>query len=295
MRSTGYVSPPEIWMPTISPAEDAPLPPPARRGSAASMRSTGYGANIRPSVTKTIPEQADDDDDDDDDGPDESDIEENDYELIEHVTPRISTTTDKSSRDEEKRPHLRRNSHQSSVDTGNSLHSDSDLGLRPDDRLHRPIDSPGKPPCQNLRPTPARSSYGGDDRDHSYQYTTSHRHHGFKPTPYLPQRESRPISRQASFTRQPFYLDLDDENDERERLVREGRDRERLWVRDRDRDGDADGGRDIHSAATDPRPLTTMIYPYSARPGPGLSRQSSNIRPPRGDPDRRFSGGDNGS
>jgi hypothetical protein len=357
-------APPEVWKPAISPAEDALPAKPynlGRRGSSASMRSTGSGASIRPSITETIPEWADDD------GPDESDIEDNDYERSRETTEqgRPWKSTDKS-RDKEKRPHLRRKSRQSPVDAG--LRSD-DLGssssLRSDDR-HRPIDSPGKPPSyydyreqsssrdsyahrdqqatsQDPRPIPARSSYGGDDRDYSPQYSTPHRPHGPKPSLYHPQRESRPISRQVSFTRQ-LHIDLDDDNDERE-IDRGGRDRERHRDREYDRDRDRDGGRDIHS---DSRRSTTYPYPPSrhssyrnpspggsrpapqdydvhedwegapgsslgrynnyrgpppdsleyrrpdsARPGPGLSRQSSYVRP-RDDPDRRFTG-DNGS
>ena len=308
--------PPEVWNPAISPAEDPSLPPSAklyRRGSAASMRSTGSGASIRPSITEPILEQADDDDDDSPD--DESDMEENDYEPIEQVRPRISTTTTKSSRDKKKRPLLRRDSRQSSVDAGTHLRSDSDLGLRPDDRHHRPpIDSPAKPPPyydhrdsqqssprdsyphrdqqqvlfppppppQDPRPIPARTSYGVDDsRDYGPQYSSipHNRPHGPKPPPYhlTQQRESRPISRQVSFTRQPTYLELDDENFERERSDRgvgrgrdRDRDRERNWG-DYDRDGDRDrdgsgGGRDIHSATTTDlrRSSTTTNYPYSA-------------------------------
>ena len=372
-------APPEVWKPAISPAEDA-LPAKSfslgRRGSAASMRSTGSGASIRPSITETIPERADDD------GPDESDdFEENDYERAqetnEHGRPWIST--DKS-RDKEIRPHLRRNSRQSPVDAAAGFRSEdvgSSSGLRSDDR-HRPIDNPGKPPPyydyreqpsprdsyaqhrdqqvlpspQDSRPISARSSYGGDERDYGPQYSTPHRSHGPKPPPYIPQRENRPISRQVSFTR-PLHLNLEDENDEREIIDRGGggggggRDRERHWEYDRDRD--RDGGRDIHP---DPRrstsgypysasrhssypnpptpggstrpvpqdydvhedwegvpgprynnsyrgpPLDNLDYqrrPDSARPGPGLSRQSSYVRPPRDDPERRFTTGDNGS
>jgi hypothetical protein len=53
---------PEIWKPSISPEEDARLSSPytlARRGSTASMRSTG-SASIRPSIAEAIPERADD-------------------------------------------------------------------------------------------------------------------------------------------------------------------------------------------------------------------------------------------
>ena len=391
-------APPEVWKPAISPAEDALPPPPAkpynlgRRGSSTSMRSAGSGASIRPSITETIPERADDD------GPDESDIEEHDYEreAIEQVRPPwISTTTNTTnttdkSRDKERRSRLRKNSRQSSVDTGGGLRND-DLGsssLRSDDR-HRPIDNPGKPPPyydyrdqssprdsyshrdpvpphQDPRPIPARSTYGGDDRDYNPQYSASHRP---KPPPYFPQRESRPISRQVSFTRQ-LHLDLDEDNDERDIIDRGGardrdrdRDRERHWDRDYDRDRDRDGGgRDIHSAGDPRRSANTYPYsasrhsstsstsypnpsstttggpsrpatvsqdydihddwdmgvspgprynnsyrsppppdnleyqrrPDSARPGPGLSRQSSYVRPPRDDPDRRYTG-DNGS
>ena len=378
--------PPEVWMPAISPAEDALPAKPynlGRRASSTSMRSTGSGASIRPSITETIPERADDD------GPDEFAFEENDYERAPEATEqgRTSWISMDKSREKEKRPHLR-TSRPSLVDAG--LRSDDlgSSGLRSDDR-HRPIDSPGKPPPyrdydyreqqqqssprdnyahrdqqvsshQDPRPIPARSSYGGDERDYGPQYSAPpHRPHGPKSPPYHPpQRESRPISRQVSFTRQP-HIDLDDDNDERE-IDRGGgggggRDRERHWV-DREYDNrdnrDRDGGRDIiHS---DPRRSTTYPYsassrhpsysnpspggssrpsappppdydayedwegapgssygrynnyrgpppdneyqrrPDSARPGPGLSRQSSYVRPPREDPDRRFSV-DNGS
>ena len=292
-------APPQVWTPATSPAEDA-LPPSTkpynlgRRGSSTSMRSTGSGASIRPSITETIPERADDD------GIDESDIEENDYgrvqDTIEEVRPRISTTTTNTpdrSRDKVKRPHLRRNSRQSSVDAGGLDLGSS--GLRSDDR-HRPIDNPGKPPPyydyreqsspyphrdqqvlspppQDPRPNPSRSSYnGGDDRDYGSQYSTPHRPHGPKPPPYFPQRESRPISRQVSFTRQQLHLDLDDDDI----LDRGGggrnRDRETHWDRDydRDRDRDGGGGRDIHSAGADLRRSSTTTYPYSA------SRHSSS-------------------
>ena len=317
-------APPEIWKPAISPAEDTLLPTRpynlGRRAYPTSMRSTGSGARIRPSITETI--------------------------------------------------------------TG--------AGLRSDDR-HRPIDNPRKPPPyydyrvqsfprdsypyrnqqipppppQDPRPMSSRSSYGGgNDRDYGSQYSTPHGPHGPKPPPYLPQRESRPISRQVSFTRQLLHLDLDDDNDERDTIDRGGRggdrdrDRETHWDRDYDRDRDRDGGgRDIHSSGADLRRSSITTYPYSAsrhssssshskpsttitpgggsssrpplqdydvhedwdgvpgpryninrdpppppqrrlsestRPGPGLSRQSSYVRlPPRDDPDRRY--GDNGS
>ena len=348
--------PPEVWKP---PAEDV-LPKPynlGRRGSSASMRSTGSGASIRPSITETIPERTDD-------GPDESDI---DYERAQETTEqgRAWISTDKS-RNKEKRPPPRRKSRQSTVDAG--LRSDdlgSSTGLRSDDR-HRPIDSPVKPPpyydhrersssrdgyahrdqqvpSQDPRPNPARSSYGGDDRDYIPQYSTPHRPHG--PPPYHLQRESRPISRQVSFNRQP-HIDLDDINDERD-IDRGGRDRERHWDREYDRDRDWDGGRDLHSdprrstpyysasrhssypnpsipgGSSRPAPQDYDVYeewegapgsslgrynnyrgpppdnleyqrrPDSARSGPGLSRQSSYVRP-RDEPDRRFTG-DNGS
>ena len=361
--------PPEVWKPAISPAEDA-LPPKhynlGRRRSSTSMRSTGSGASIRPSIREPIPERADDD------GTDESAVEENDYDRVQETTELGRTTRismDKS-RQKEKRPHIR-TSRQSLVDPG--LRSD-DLGsssMRSDDR-HRPIDSPGKSPpyyeyreqssprdnyahrdqqvpSLDPRPIPASRSSYGDERDYGPQYSTPHRPpHGPKSPPYHPQRESRPISRQVSFTRQP-HADLDDDNDERE-MDRGGRERERHWEREYDRDSrDRDGGRDIHS---DPRRSTT--YPYSAsrhplypnpspvgssrpappdydvyedwegvpgsnhgrynnyrspppldnleyqrrsdstRPGPGLSRQSSYVRPPRDDPERRYAG-DNGS
>ncbi|KAF9554670.1 hypothetical protein CPC08DRAFT_166125 [Agrocybe pediades] len=83
-RSIARSSPaPEMWKPTINTAEDdvspatpPPAPPPitssakpsnlGRRGSTASIRSTGSGASIRPSITETIPER----DVIEDDGPD---------------------------------------------------------------------------------------------------------------------------------------------------------------------------------------------------------------------------------
>ena len=57
------ISPFEVWKPAISPAEDAALPQAMpyslkRRGSTTSMRSTGSGASIRPSITETIFEPA---------------------------------------------------------------------------------------------------------------------------------------------------------------------------------------------------------------------------------------------
>ena len=384
-RSLPRAPPPEVWKPTISPAEDA-LPAKTynlgRRGSTASMRSTGSGtsmrstgsgASIQPSITETIPERADD-------GPDESAIQENDYERAQETNEqgRARISTDKFR--EEKRPHHRRNSRQSPVDA--SLRSDELLGSsglrsassstmqyatspplnRPlssqpslifDDRRY-PIDSSGKPPPYyeyrdqssprdsyphreqvpsqdhpSARPIPARSPYGGDDRDYGPQYLTPHRPHGPK-SPYHPQRESRPISRQTSFTRQP-YVDVDDDDDERDMDRGRG---ERYWDREYDRDRD----RDIYS---EPRRATT--YPYAAAPRhspypnpsprpvpqdyvhmsdvhddregapgpshgrynyrslppddwrppdsphPTLSRQSSYVRP-RDDPDRRFTG-----
>ena len=355
-------APPEVWKPAISPAEDSlPHAKPyniGRPGSVTSMRPTGSGATIQPSIIETIPKPAGDD------GSlsDESDIEGNDYErvqeTIEQVRPwtRISTTTN--------------------TDKG-VLRCDDVVssGLISDDR-HRPIDIPVKPPPyyessprdsyahrQDPRPIPARLSYGGDDGDYGPQYSTPYRPpHGPRPPTYLPQRESsptsrsRPISRQVSFTRRQLYLDFDDERDII--IDREGRDRnrERHWDRDKDRDG---GGRDIHStaAAADPRRSTTPSYPYSAqrhssypnpsttpggsskpalqdydvhdeweggpgprynnryrgplpnphldnleyrrrpesaRPGRGLSLQSSCVIPQRDDPDRRYSS-DNGS
>ena len=365
-------APPEVWKPAIPPAEDA-LPAKTynlgRRGSAASMRSTGSGASIRPSITETIPERADDDE------PDEFVIRENDYERAQETTEqgKIRISTDKS-RNKEKRPHHRRNSRQSPVDAG--LRSDELLGSsslrsassstmqyvtspppnRPlsaqpslifDDRRH-PIDSSGKPPPYyeqsssrdsyphrevpfqdhpSARPIPAKSAYGGDDRDYD-----PHSPHGPKSPYHHSQWESRPISRRASFIRQP-YVDIDDEDVERD-LDRRGRG-ERHWDREYDRDID----RDIYS---EPRHATT--YPYAVprhssypnpssrhvpqdyvhmsdihddregAPGPshgrynyrglppddwrppdsahpGLSRQSSYVRL-RDDPDRRFTGED---
>ena len=238
--------PPEVWK--SAPAEDALLVKHynlGRRGSAASMRSTGSAASIRPSVTVTIPEQADDDESD------ESaidSIEENDYERVQETTEqgRTSWISTNKSHEKEKQPHLRGNS-RSPVDAG--LRSDN-LGsssLRSGDR-HRPIDSPGKPPSyydyreqssshdnyahrhlqvpsQDPGPIPARSSYI-NEKDYGPLHFTPHRP---KPPPYHPQLESRPISRQVSFT-----LDLDDDNDEEE-IDRGGRDRERHLDREYDR------------------------------------------------------------
>ena len=53
---------PEIWKPSISPEEDARMSSPytlVRRGSTASMRSTG-SAGVRPSIAEAIPERTDD-------------------------------------------------------------------------------------------------------------------------------------------------------------------------------------------------------------------------------------------
>lgn len=292
---------PEVWKPAISPAEDA-LPAKTynlgRRGSTASMRSTGSGASIRPSITETIPERADD-------GPGESAIEENDYERTQEATEQGRTWifTDKT-REKDKRPHLRRNSRQSPADAG--IRSDELLGspglrsagsstmqyatsppsTRPlsakpsltfDDR-HYPIDTPAKPPPYfspranqqtfsqdqlSARPIPAKSSYGGDDRDHGPPYTSSHRSHGPK-SPYHLQRESGPVSRRTSFTRQ-LYVDIDEDDDER------GADQERLWDREYDRDRDRDGGRSE---------LRRPTYAYSApRHSPYLNSSPGGSRP----------------
>ena len=234
-------APPEIRKPAISPAEDA-LPAKhynlGRRKSATSMRSTGFAASIRPSITETIPERADDDESDSD----ESSIEVNYYERAQETTEqgRIWISADKS-HEKEKQSHLRGNS-RSPVDAG--LRSDNlgSSGLKSDDR-HRPIDSPGKSSprkhrLQQLlspdpRSVPARSSYE-DESDYGSQYSTPHRPHGPKSSSYYPQRESRPISRQVSFTRQP-HVDLDDDKDERERDRGRRRDRERHLDREYDR------------------------------------------------------------
>ena len=126
------------------------------------------------------------------------------------------------------------------------------------------------------RPSPARSSYGGgdDNRDYGPPYPIPHRSHGPKP-PYYPQRES--ISRQASFTRQP-YVDLDDDVDDKD-IVRGGeRHWEREYDRDRDRDRDRDAGRDVYSeprrSATYPHPASRHLpYPNPSPVGPRPSPQ----------------------
>ena len=310
---------PELWKPTIPPpsvVEDVlPSPPPSakpynlgRRGSATSMRSTGSGASIRPSITEeTIPEGADDDDDD---GRDESDVEENDYnervqETIEHVRPWVSTTTSttstSSTRNKKRGPQNRRNSRQSSADTGSVDLGPSSSSLRSDDR-HRStttttIDSPPvKPPPyyetsprdnyaqqhhrdqQPDRPA-TRSSYDDNYNNppqQQQQYSTSPHHHRPppqshvpKPPPYLQQqqqqqqREARPISRQGSFIRQPHYLDLDDENEERDMIDRGGRENihwDNNNTRNHDRDRDRDRDRPMSAASA----TTSSGYPYSA-------------------------------
>jgi len=75
-RSTRASPAPDMWKPSVNPTEDTtspstppPAPPPGsssaksvnlgRRGSTASIRSTGSGASIRPSITETIPERVD--------------------------------------------------------------------------------------------------------------------------------------------------------------------------------------------------------------------------------------------
>ena len=266
-RSSGSIhsrAHPEVWKPAISPAKDA-LPAKTfnlgRRGSATSMRSTGSGTSIRPSIKATIHERTDD----------KSAIKENDNERVQE-TARSWIFTDKSPK--EKQPHPRRNGRQSTVDTG--LRSDEPIGssrlrsassstmqysslsppnrslsanpsLKFDDRNH-PNDSPGKPPPYyeyrerdsyshreqqvpsqdqlSARPMSARSAYGGDDRDYDPQYSTPYRTHGPKPPYHYPQRESRPIFRQTSFTRQP-YVEVDDGDDKRGDRGERHRDRER--------------------------------------------------------------------
>ena len=316
--------PPEVWKPAISPAEDA-LPPKTynlgRRGSAASMRSTGSGTSmrsagsgtstsIRPSITETIPERADD-------GPDGSALEERDYEKSPDTTEQNRTwiSLDKS-REKEKRPR-RRDSRPSPID--GSFRSDEPLGssglrsassstmqyaispqtngpiisakpslLSMNDDRHHPSDSSGKPPpyyeyrnqssprdsypyrdqqvpSQDLppaRPIPTRSPYVGDDRDYATPYSPLHRPHGPKP-PYHHPRESRPISRQASFTRQPYVND-DDDDDER--------DRRDLWDREYDRDRDREGGRDPYSDPRRPHPYPSQRHPPYPNPPPSASR-----------------------
>ena len=287
---------PEVWKPTISSTDDV-LPPKTynlgRRGSTASMKSSGSGASIRPSITETIPEGVDD-------GPGESAIEEDDYERAQETTEQGRISADKSP-EKDRRPHFRRNSRQSHADVGfrsDELLGSTGLNLRsassstmqyatspPPNRLlsakpsltfndrHHSIDAPGKPPPYreytfssrdnplhrnqqvpfqdppSARPISAKPSYGGDDRDYGPPNSTVHRPHG--PRSYFSQRESRPISRQTSFIRQP-YIEVDDDDDERD--IDRGPDR--FWDGEYDRDRDRDGRR------SEPRRATT--YPYSA-------------------------------
>ena len=144
------------------------------------------------------------------------------------------------------------------------------------DDHHHPNDTPGKPPPyyehtssprdgypyrdpSQDQPSSRRSSYGGNDDP---PYPMLHNPHRPR-SPYHPHQESRPISRQPSFTHQP-YLDHEDETD----IDRGGRDRERFW------DRDDKGGRDVYS-----EPRRTMTHPdptprHSPNPGPppGSSR-----------------------
>jgi len=129
---------------------------------------------------------------------------------------------------------------------------------------HRDQQIPSQDQPNSARPIPVGPSYGGDDREYGSPYS--------RPKPsYHPQRDSRPISRQASFTRPP-YLDLDDDDDDRD-MDRGGRDRERPWDRDYERDRDRDGGRDVY---TESRRGTA--YSYST------PRHSPYPNPPPGGP-----------
>ncbi|PPQ67746.1 hypothetical protein CVT26_007034 [Gymnopilus dilepis] len=201
-RSIGRSPPkPEVWKPTISAAEDSDAPPKpyilGRRGSTASMRSTGSGNSIRPSITETIPEK-------EDDVLAEEPLDSSERDNDKNHEHERRKSGDKL-REREKRPARRRESRPSPVDVA-ALRHDESIGPSG----HRSAGSSSATmqyatSSSNLRPLSSKSSFAED------RYLTSDR--ASKPQPYLDTRE------QLLPPREPPYMPRDSPYSSRETPV----------------------------------------------------------------------------
>ncbi|KAJ3482894.1 hypothetical protein NLJ89_g12110 [Agrocybe chaxingu] len=183
---------PEVWTPTVTQAEDAaaskqPYSNLGRRGSTASMRSTGSGASIRPSITETIPERVDD--------VAEDTSSSNDRERErKHDQDKAKKLADKA-RDKEKR---RRSSRPTPVDP--SIYDDPPLGSsgpRPSGSSSATMQYATSPPP--VQPLSSKASFpDGDERYHPSDRG--------KPIPYLDPRDQHPPGRDIPYShREPPY------------------------------------------------------------------------------------------
>lgn len=179
---------PEIWKPSISPEEDARRSFPSRRGSTASMRSTGSG--VRPSIAEAIPERVDDA-----------------VHLSEKEKERYYETSDTRSppREKERQPLLnddrQRTVRESSPlsDEYSSPRSASLLSNRPPESQEGPY-----PGVASSRPLRHKQSYA-DDREYSgSQYSQKLRtrtsftnDRSYAAGPYQAPSSGRPIMRNA--------------------------------------------------------------------------------------------------
>ncbi|KAF8908610.1 hypothetical protein CPB84DRAFT_1843500 [Gymnopilus junonius] len=317
-RSIGRSPPkPEVWKPTITPAEDSDAPKLynlGRRGSTASMRSTGSGNSLRPSITETIPEK-----EDDVLVEEPLDTSERDNERIQDQEKRQST---EKMREKEKRPTRRRESRPSPVDAAALRHDDS---LGPSSL--RFAGSPSatmqyatshlKPPSSNA------SSINREDRHHITDRPSK------PPQPYLDTRDQHlppreppylhrdspyssrdtPVSARSSAPARSTYA-----NDDREYLAPHGPGnrplgpkspfvgdhdypsgppssvshkssfnyedrrphRDRDWERERDRDAHWEDDRDLRDRDYRERERERDMYPEGRHPGHyGYSGRSS--------------------
>ena len=311
---------PEVWKPAAVPPED-PTPTPlksanlARRNSSTSMRSTGSGNSIRPSITEAIPEGADDVGEEDGNSGERERFEQD------RVKKHSGKTREKEKRRRDSRPSpvdpsiyaddqlpprsggnssatmqfatasapLKPLSAKSSFANGDERYHTSERSAKPppfsDPRDHHPPWEPSyvhrEPSYSRDRPVPTRSPYGPDDRDYGAPLYSAP---GRPPPPKTPfSREytpapHAPISHKSSFTYDDRRRDRDWDGD------REHWDDDRDYPRDRDydyrdrerdRDRDRDWDRDYYPESRHP-----PHHGYPARPAGYPTPPSSAARHP---------------
>jgi len=279
---------PEVWKPT-TPLEDDPSGVKSyhlgRRGSSASMKSTGSGASVRPTISETIPERIDDADD--------SGF--TDRSNYEHERSRKFTDKDRRGGRKNSRPTpvdpisygedllgstpLKSGSVVMQLATGpiKSLSSKASFA-NGDERYYRdhparespyresPYSSRDVPPSS--RPVPSRSPYSPDDRDHGGPYTHRAPKTPFREYPHHHQQQQQ----QQQHTLPSYSLDERrrerdwDLDRDRERERERDWDDEREYGRDReydyrDRDWDRDRDNYADSRHQYPYPSRSATYP----------------------------------
>ncbi|KAF8157088.1 hypothetical protein B0H34DRAFT_859663 [Crassisporium funariophilum] len=206
---------PEVWKPAIAAVDDAPPSTKhynlGRRGSTASMKSTGSGASIRPSISETIPERSDD-------GAEEySSIDDPDqqgsHDLHDHDRPR--KPMDKV-REKEKRHHNRKSNRPSPVDP--SFRYDEPMGSSSLRSAGSTTMHYATSPSPN-KPLSSKSSFVGDERfypsdkpiklppsidsrDHFIgprEHGYLHREQSFPPRDLPPSSATRPLGPRPSY------------------------------------------------------------------------------------------------